>query len=142
MDRDATKMAEEYEAEFTALHRNIEKTPTSGTIHTEQLLSTDRKPQTSEKTRKPPCNWVGQKEKEKEEIRTGSVPQGGSCEGGKVPAPWVGSSSAEKLDWIDGEFWRQNGESSEYLESKTDSNLHRRSAPPLCASQPETPLCQ
>ena len=62
MDRDATKMAEEYEAEFTALHRNIENTSISAMIHTEQLLSTDRRPQMSEKTRKCPRNQVGQRE--------------------------------------------------------------------------------
>ena len=68
-------MAEEQEGEFTSFHRNIENIPTSGTIHKEQLLSTDRRPQTSKKTIKPPCNQVGQKGKEKEEIRTGPVPR-------------------------------------------------------------------
>ena len=36
-------------------------------IHTEYLLNTGRRPQTSERARKPPQNQVGQKEKEKEE---------------------------------------------------------------------------
>ena len=54
-------------------------------IHTEQLLSTDRRLQMSEKTRKPPHNRVGQKEKEKEGIRTGPASRSGSCEGGKTP---------------------------------------------------------
>ena len=81
---------------------DIENTYTSRIIHTEQLLSADRRPQMSEKTRKPPCNWVGQKKKEKEGIRVGPASQGESSEGGKVPAPWEGSSPAEKLDWMEG----------------------------------------
>lgn len=35
-------------------------------MHKEQLLNSDRTPQTSEKTRKPPHNWLEQKENEKE----------------------------------------------------------------------------
>ena len=57
-------------------------------IHTEQLLNIDRRPQLSEKTRKPPCNWVGQKEKEKEGIRAWLAPQGGSC--GRKGSPTLG----------------------------------------------------
>ena len=38
----------------------------SGMMHKEQLLNSDRTPQTSEKTRKPPHNWLEQKENEKE----------------------------------------------------------------------------
>ena len=53
---------------------------------------------------------LGQKEKEKEGIRMGPEPQGGSCERGKVPAPWEGSLPAEKLDWTKGEFWSLRGE--------------------------------
>ena len=68
-------MAEEQEGEFTSFHRNIEDISTSGTIHREQLLSADRRPQTPKKTIKPPCNQVGQKEKEKEEIRMGPAPR-------------------------------------------------------------------
>ena len=80
-------MAEEKETRFTSLHRSIENTSTGGMIHTEQLLHSNIRPQMSKKTRKPPCNWVGQKEKEKERIKMGPEPQGGSCEGGKLPTP-------------------------------------------------------
>ena len=39
-------------------------TSTSGMIHTEHLLNAGRRPQTSKRARKPPCDWVGQKKKE------------------------------------------------------------------------------
>ena len=38
----------------------------SGLMHKEQLLNSDRRPQTSEKTRKPPHNWLELKENKKE----------------------------------------------------------------------------
>ena len=118
-------MAEEQEAEFISFHRNIENTSTSGMIHTEQLLSTDRRTQMSEKTRKHPRNWVGQKEKEKEGIRTGPAPQGGSCEGEKVPALWEVSSPVGRSAWMEGEFQSLIGQrSNRFVEGKTESNLH------------------
>ena len=90
---------------FTSLHRNIENTPVSETIQTKQLPSTNRRPQASEKARKPPCNWAGQKEKEKEGIRMGPVPRGGICEGGKFSTSWEGASPSEKVHWMEREFW-------------------------------------
>ena len=80
--------------EFTFSYKNIKNTSTSRTIHTEHLLNADRRPQTSERARKPPRNWVGQRKKKTKGIGTGPVPQGGSCEGGKVPALWKVSSPA------------------------------------------------
>ena len=91
-------------------------------------MRSDRRPQTSEKTRKPPHNWVGRKEKETEGIRIGPVCWGGTCEGGKVPTPWEGSSLAEKLDWTEGEFSSLKQESSNwFVEGKMETNLNRGS---------------
>ena len=74
--------------ELTSFHKHIQNTSSSGTICTEHLLNTGRRPQTSERARKPPHNQVGEKKKEKEKgVGMGPVPQGGSCEGGKVLAP-------------------------------------------------------
>ena len=129
--------------EFTFTSKNIENTSTSGTIHPEQLLSTDRRPQTSKKTSNPPHNWVAQKEKEKEAIWVGPAPQGESCEGENVPAPWEGSSPAERLGWMEGELQSLRGESSnQFVEGKMESNMHKGSTPPHCAPLPETLLCQ
>ena len=63
--------------ELTFSHKNIKNTPKSRTVHTKQLLNACRRSQTSEKTRKPPHNQVGQQEKEKEGIWVEPVPQGG-----------------------------------------------------------------
>ena len=52
--------------------KNIENTFTSGTIHTEQLLNANRRPQTSENKRKLPHNQVRKKEKG---IRMGPTPE-------------------------------------------------------------------
>ena len=61
-------------------------------ICTEHLLNTDKRPQLSKRARKAQCNQVGQKKNETKNERErhwmGPVPQGGSCEGGKVPVPW------------------------------------------------------
>ena len=68
-------------------HKYIKNTSTSGTAPTEHLLNAGRRPQTSQKARKSPRSWVGQKKKEKnrdKRIGTGPAPMGGSCEGGKV----------------------------------------------------------
>ena len=98
-------MLEDQETELTFLCRNIENTSTSRKIYTEQLLSAVSKSQTSEKPRKSPYNQVGQKEKEREGNRKGSVPWEVSCEGGKVSTPCEGSSPEDKLDWVEGKFW-------------------------------------
>ena len=58
-------------------HRYIKNTSTCGTTLTEHLLNADRRPQTSKRARKSPCNWVGQKKKKKKKekgIKTGPVP--------------------------------------------------------------------
>ena len=68
-------------------HKYIRNTSTCGTPPTEHLLNAGRRPQTSQKARKSPCTWVGQKKKgrtKNKRIGMGPAPLGGSCEGGKV----------------------------------------------------------
>ena len=73
----------------------------------------------------------------------GPVPHGGSCEEGNVPAPWEVSSLVGRSAWKEGELQSlRGGSSNQFVEGKTKSNLHRGSAPPPCAPQPETFLCQ
>ena len=50
-------------------HKYIRNTSTCGTPPTEHLLNAGRRPQTSQKTRKSPRSWVGQKIKEKTETK-------------------------------------------------------------------------
>ena len=51
------------------LHKYIKSTSTCGTTPTEHLLNAGRRPQTSQKARKSPYTWVGQKKKEKTETK-------------------------------------------------------------------------
>lgn len=52
------------------------------------MLAEDRRPQTSERARKPPDNQIGQTKKESEKgIETGPMPLGESCERRKAPQP-------------------------------------------------------
>ena len=44
----------------------INNTSTCRVICTEYVLNTGRRPQTSERARKSPCRWVGQKKNERE----------------------------------------------------------------------------
>ena len=50
-------------------HKYIRNTSTCGTTPTEHLLNTGRRPQTSQKARNSLRTWVGQKKKEKTEIK-------------------------------------------------------------------------
>ena len=50
-------------------HKYIRNTSTCGTTPTEPLLNAGRRPQTSQKARKPPCTWVGKKKKRKNRDR-------------------------------------------------------------------------
>ena len=50
-------------------HKYIKNSPTCGTTLTEHLLNAGRRPQTSQKSRKFPRTWVGQKKKEKTETK-------------------------------------------------------------------------
>ena len=48
-------------------HKYIKNTSKCGTAPTEHLLNAGRRPQTSQKARKSPRAWIGQKKKEKTE---------------------------------------------------------------------------
>ena len=50
-------------------YKYIRNTSTCGTTPTEHLLNAGKTPQTSQKARKSPCIWVGQKKKEKTETK-------------------------------------------------------------------------
>ena len=50
-------------------HKYIRNTSACGTTPTEHLLNAGRRPQTSQKTRKSPRTWVGQKKKGKTETK-------------------------------------------------------------------------
>ena len=45
-------------------HKYIKNISTCGTAPTEHLLNAGKRPQTSQKARKSPCTWVGQKKKQ------------------------------------------------------------------------------
>ena len=52
--------------ELTSSHKYIKNRPTHGMVLREHLLNAGRRPQTSERARKSPHNWVGQKKKDRE----------------------------------------------------------------------------
>ena len=69
MEGDGIKMVEEKDMGLTFSHKYIKNTSTCGMILTEHLLNAGRRPQTSKRARKSPCNWVGQKKKEEKRER-------------------------------------------------------------------------
>ena len=50
-------------------HKQIKNTSTCETAPTEHLMNAGKRPQTSQKARKSPSTWVGQKKKEKTETK-------------------------------------------------------------------------
>ena len=50
-------------------HKHIKSTSASGPTLAEHLLNTGRRPQTSQKARRSPHTWVGQKKKENTETK-------------------------------------------------------------------------
>ena len=88
-------MGEKQYMEFTCSHKHTKKknSSTCRMILTDHLLKAGRRPQTSKKGRKPPHNWIGQKEKTEREkreqiIRMGPALLGGTCETGKESTYW------------------------------------------------------
>ena len=57
-------------------HKYIKNISTCGTTPTEHLLNAGRKPQTSQKARKSPRTWVGQKKKQRQKNRDGICTSG------------------------------------------------------------------
>ena len=60
-------------------HKYIKNTSTCGTTPTEHLLNAGRRPQTSQKARKSPHTWVGQKKKKKQRQKN----RDGTCTSGR-----------------------------------------------------------
>lgn len=103
-------------------------------INTEHLLKASRRPQTSQRARKPPRNWLGQKEKRNRR----SLHPGRSC-GGKFPTPWA------VPHWHgDQPRWRGASEArsrAQHLWRAKQSNVNRRLALPLCTPPPKILIC-
>ena len=110
---------------LTFAHKYIRNTSTCGTILTEYLMNTGRRPQTAERARKSPGNQVGKK-KMRKESRMGPAPLGGSYERGKVPAPWKAPSLVGRSAGTEGELQRLRGEcSSRFVAATAERKLHR-----------------
>ena len=77
-----------------------------------------RRPQTSERARKPPHNEAGQEKREKA-TRMGPVPQRGSREGGKLPPARDVLLLAGRSAWMKGELWSLGGEHCETVKTST-----------------------
>ena len=122
---------------LTPSHKYIRNTHTCGTILTEYLPNAGRGPQTSERARKSPCNWVGRKKKKESEkgIRTGPGPLGGICERGKVPVPREVPLPVGRLAGTEGELWSLGGERSNWFAA---ARMERQTVPPPCTPQPKT----
>lgn len=68
-------------------------------LHRTSTEHFDERPQPSKRARKAQCNQVGQKKKKqktREKGTDGTCARGGSCEGGKVSAPWEVFTSGVK----------------------------------------------
>ena len=64
-------VAEEQEVKLTYFYKYIENPFICGIIYPDNLLNADRRPQNSERERKSPQNWVGQKKEEKRRNKVG-----------------------------------------------------------------------
>lgn len=122
-------------------HKNIKNTSTSGTIHTEHLLNTEGRPQTSKRAIKPPYNQVQQEEKEKKKefgqslpVREGTVKADSSSTHGSLLI-------MRRSAWMNGELWSLGEEKQLSAEGKMGSNLHRRSAPVPWTPQLDRLIC-
>ena len=132
--------------ELTSSHKYIKNTSTCGTLLTEHLLNAGRRPQTSERARKSPCNWVGQKKEEKLKREKGTMmgpePLGGSCERRNVSTPWEIPSLVGRSVGMEGELWSLGEECSNWFaEGKMERNVHRQLVLVPCALQPEMLVC-
>ena len=119
------------------LHKYIKNTSTCGTAPTGHLLNAGRRPQTSQKARKFPLTWVGQKKKEKAETK----------EKGWDLYLWEGAVEEEKFPhtrkplhwWRQGvvgvKFQSHGGESSNKgVEGKVERFPHREWCQPALTS--------
>ena len=97
-----------------------------------------QKTSASQKGKKSPHNWVGQKKEKEKEIGMGPVPLGGSCERGKVSIPWEVPSLSGRTAGTEGDLWSLGKEcSNQLVQGKVERDLHRWSVP-TGTPQPET----
>ena len=122
-------------------HKYIRNTSTCGTTPTEHLLNTGRRPHTSQKARKPPHTWVGQKKKQRQKNRYGTCTSGRELWRRKgfhtLGSPFAGRDCG----WRRGELWSHGGErSNRGAEGKAERFPHRGSMP-TSTHQPERLVC-
>ena len=89
-------MVEEYDRKLTFPNKNIKNISTSGMTEMEHVLKASGRPQTSQRVRKPPRNWAGQKGKGN---RAEACTQGGVVE---ASFPHPGQSLANTEISLDG----------------------------------------
>ena len=138
------KMAEELRrGDHLPPHKYIKNTSACGTTPTEHLLNAGRRPQTSQKGRKSPRTWVGQKKKEK--IRKKNWD--GTCTSGREL--WRRKSfhtlgrncTGGDGEWVGGKLRSHGGErSNRGAEGKAVRFLHRGLVP-TSSHQPERLVC-
>ena len=127
-------MAKYSDMKLTLSHKYNKNTSTHGTILTEYILNAGRKPQTAERARKSPCNWVGKKKTEKKKKeRKKKVKK----ESGPDLCPWEGAVKEESFlhpgkpfqQWGD-----QPGQKGIFRASKDNTSSR------FAAAQPGTPI--
>ena len=121
--------------EPTSSHKYIKNTSTSRTIHKEHLLNAGRRPQISERARKPPCSQVGQKKKKRERekgIRMGLCPREGA-----VMRKYSCTSRVISLD-RGGALEPRRRVQPLVCSRQVEGDVHRQSVLPPCTPQPET----
>ena len=121
-------------------HKYIKNISTCRTIPTEHLLNAGRRPQTSQKARNSPRNWLGQK-KQREKNRDGPCTSGRELWRRKsfhtLGSPFTGGDRV----WAGGKLWSHRGEhSNRGAEGKVERFLHRGSVP-TSTQQPERLVC-
>ena len=121
-------------------HKYIRNTYTCGTTPTEHLLNAGRRPQTSQKARNSPRNWVGQKKKQTQKNRDGTCTAGRELWRRKgfhtLGSPFTGGDRG----WQGGSFGVTEESAATGAEGKAERFPHRGSV--LTSNhQPERLVC-
>ena len=111
-------------------HKCIKNTSTCGTTPTEHLLNADRRPQTSQKSRKSPRTCIGKKKKQRQKNRDGTCTSGRELWRRKsfhtLGRPFTGVDRG----WEGEKLHNHGGEhSNRGAEGKEERFLHRGSVP-------------
>lgn len=101
-------MVEEQDVDLPSSHKYSKSTSLSGTIHTEQLLSASRRPQTSKRQKNFNVARQDKRKKREKGMETGLAPQGGRC-GRKISPPWEVPSPAGRSTQMEGELQSLGG---------------------------------